>query len=334
MWAGAFGRPLVPAHVIDEVPTAMRIVLLCATDRGHRVLQELAAIVPDAELTVVTFREEPEEPPFLDIIRETTLDRGGEFYEAARSGADGARATWEAQPFDLLLAVSWRYLVPPGIYERASIGAFVFHDSLLPAYRGFSPTVWAIVNGDDHTGVTLFEMATDIDSGDIVAQERVPIGPDETIADVLEHVTQAYLRILKANLPVLIAGNWPRISQDHSLATYTRKRRSEDNIIDWSAPTERIYNLIRGVTSPYPGATATLGGRALRIWSAERLSDPTRYAGGVVGQVVEVSQGRGSIVRTGDGALLVTKVGFEGGAPFRADDVLHEKGRLLGRGSD
>src|SRR5690606_18388029 len=125
---------------------------------------------------------------------------------------------------------------PSAIYERARLGAFVFHDSLLPAYRGFSPTVWAIINGEDNTGVTLFHMADDVDSGDIVAQQRVSIAPDETIADVLENVTQAYLSVLESYLPALMDGSAPRIPQEHEAATYTCKRLPEDNAIDWHAP--------------------------------------------------------------------------------------------------
>lgn len=85
----------------------------------------------------------------------------------------------------------------------------------LPEYRGFSPTVWAIINGEDHTGVTLFKIAEEVDAGDIVDQERVPIGPDDTIAVVIERVTQTYLDLLERNLDGLINGTvrlYPKIT--------------------------------------------------------------------------------------------------------------------------
>lgn len=309
----------------------MRIALFCATQRGHRFLQTLAALAPDAELIVFSFREEPTEPPFLDAIRRTTLDHGGQFYEAKQVGAERWRSLWENTPPDLLFAVSWRYLIPAAVYQRAHRGAFVFHDSLLPTYRGFSPTVWAIANGEDHTGVTLFHMADDVDSGDIVAQQRVAIGPDDSIADVLEQVTLAYLDVLQAHLPDLLSGSAPRTPQDHQQATFTCKRTLEDNEIDWRAPTGRIYDLIRAVTAPYPGATTTLDGQPLRVWSAARLPDFKRYVGRIPGRVVEVWPGQGSVVLTGDGALLITGVSLGDGPRQRGDEVLHRLSQTLGR---
>lgn len=308
----------------------MRIVLLCATERGHRFLKKLAALAPDAELIVFSFREEPTEPPFLEDIRQATEALGGSFYEAKQVGADRWRDFWETTPVDLLLTVSWRYLIPRAVYERARLGAFVFHDSLLPAYRGFSPTVWAIVNGEDHTGVTLFHMADSVDSGDIVAQQRVGIAPDESIDAVLENVTQAYLSILKSYLPALMDGSAPRIPQDHEAATYTCKRLPEDNVIDWHAPTSRIYNLIRAVSAPYPGATTQLHGMCLHVWHAERLRDNKRYVGRVPGRVVEVVPGRGAVVLTGDGALLLTEVSLGSGPRQTADTILNRLSHTLG----
>jgi methionyl-tRNA formyltransferase len=176
----------------------MRIAIFCATRRGLHCLQTLQEIVPDAELLVFSFREEAWEPPFLDAIRQQAEASGAAFYETKQV----ARLTdvWETQAVDLMLAISWRYLIPASVYKRARLGAYVIHDSLLPAYRGFSPTVWAILNGEDHTGATMLEMVDDYDAGAIIGQERVGIGPDETIADVLDHVTGAYLRLLRQHV--------------------------------------------------------------------------------------------------------------------------------------
>lgn len=309
----------------------MRIALLCATQRGLRFLQTLVTLAPDAELVVFSFREEPGEPPFLDDIRQTTLDHGGQFHEAKQVGAARWRDLWDAAPVDLLFAVSWRYMIPAAVYEQARLGAFVFHDSLLPAYRGFAPTVWAIANGEDHTGVTLFHMADAVDSGDVVAQQRIDIAPDETIADVLDHVTQAYLHVLEAYLPSLMDGSAPRIPQEHELATYTCKRTPGDNVIDWTTSSLHIHNLIRAVTAPYPGATTTLDGAPLRVWRAERLPDFKRYIGRVPGRVVEVWPERGAVVLTGDGALLLTDVSLDAGPPVNAADILNRLSQTLGR---
>ncbi len=276
-----------------------------------------------------SFREEAHEPPFLDDLRNLTLDKGGQFFEAKNVGSARWAPFWESTPIDLMFAVSWRYMVPPDVYRRPRRGAFVFHDSLLPAYRGFAPTVWAILNGEDHTGATLFEIAEEVDSGDIVDQQRVPIGAEDSIADVMEHVTQAYLDMLERNLDRLLDGRAPRHPQDHSRATYTCKRLPDDNRIDWSASTRDIYNLIRAVSQPYPGAFGYLGDRKVRIWSAQILMDYHRYVGKVQGRVVEVRPGDGTVVLTGDGALLLKQVQLEGDAIACASDVLTSPSQTL-----
>lgn len=309
----------------------MRIVLLCATRRGYLFLKRLTELLPQAEFVVFSFRETPWEPPFLEDIRQLTLAIGGQFFEGKQVGGRDFRGFWESTSVDLMFAVSWRYMIPADIYLRPSLGTFVFHDSLLPEYRGFSPTVWAIINGEDHTGVTLFEIAEEMDAGDIVDQERVPIGPNETIAVVMERVTQTYLDLLERNLDDLINGTAPRYPQDHSRATYTCKRLPEDNQIDWAASTNSIYNLIRAVSAPYPGAYTYLSGQKMRVWSARQVTNAHRYVGRIPGRVVEVRPGEGSVVLTGDGALLLSEVQMEGGEITCASNLLNSPSHTLGR---
>ncbi len=311
----------------------MRLVLLCATQRGFRFLAKLVQLAPQCDLVVFSFPEEPWEPAYLADIRDFSLAHNGQFFEARKLDHSALQPFWESTSVDLMLAVNWRYMIPASIYQRPRLGTFVFHDSLLPEYRGFSPTVWAIINGEDHTGVTLFEIADEVDSGDIVDQQRVSIGVDDTIGVVMEPVTQAYLAVLERNLPKLLNGNAPRQSQDHSKATFTCKRLPEDNLIDWAQPADRIYNLIRAVTAPYPGAYTYLGGQKLVVWSAERLPGFPPYVGRVPGRVIESRPGVGSVVLTGDSALLLKQVQLADGEILCAADVLNRMSMTLGRNS-
>lgn len=308
----------------------MRIVLFCATQRGYRFLQKLTEqLAPSTELVVFSFPEEPWEPPFLNDIRDWTVAKGCQFFEAKQVGAEHWNHFWETTEVDLMLAVSWRYMIPPRVYRRTRLGTFVFHDSLLSQYRGFSPTVWAVINGEDHTGVTLFEIAEQVDAGDIVDQMRVPIGLDDTISIVMEYVTQTYLALLERNLDDLLKGTAKRIPQDHSLATYTCKRMPEDNQIDWMMSTNNIYNLIRAVSAPYPGAFTYLDGKKIRIWSAKRMLDYRPYVGRIPGRVVEVRHGEGTVVLTGDGALMLCQVQIEGSEITSASEVIKSPSQTL-----
>jgi len=272
----------------------LRIVLACNTERGRRVLTALRRLAPDAGLEVFCGREEGGEPAFIENLRQGA--------EAAKARFQESTSLVSVEDADLLLMVNWRRLVPMEVCRRMRLGAFVFHDSLLPEYRGFSPTVWAIANGEDHTGVTLLEAAAEADQGDIVDQARVPIGPEETIATVMERVTDSYLELLARNLPALLAGSAPRRPQDHSRATWAPKRTAEDNRIDWSQPAKKAFDLVRAVTRPYAGAFTDLGDGTVRVWAA-RL-DP--QASGEPGRVLRSESARGLLVAAGEGGLWLT----------------------------
>jgi methionyl-tRNA formyltransferase len=299
----------------------------CATRRGCRFVETLADRAPEADLVVASFPEEPWEPRYFDDLREITLRRRGRFLAGRRLEAAAPPELWSA--VDLLLVVSWRYFIPRPVYSRPRLGTFVFHDSLLPSYRGFSPTVWAILNGESHTGVSLFEIADETDAGDVVDQQRVPIGPDEGIAEVLEKVTEAYLELLGRNLDALLRGTAARRPQDHAQATYGCRRLPEDNRIDWRSPSSQVYNLVRAAGAPYPGAYTFLDGRKLRIWEARRPSPERRFAGSVPGRVVEVRAGEGTTVLTGDGALQLTRVQTDEGEVVCAAEILNGLSQTL-----
>jgi methionyl-tRNA formyltransferase len=305
----------------------MRIVVLAATRRGRLFLEKLAEVAPKgAEIVVCSFREEAHEPPFMDDIRALTERVGGRFFEGPK--VEDLREFGE---FDLMFAVSWRYLIPPAVYRRARRGSFVFHDSLLPRYRGFSPTVWAMINGERETGVTLFEMSERADEGEIVDQAAVPIGIEETIAEVMERVTQEYLRLLERNFAALAAGTAARWAQDHSRATYCPRRRAEDNQIDWRRPARQVFDLVRATARPYPGAFTWMGGRRLTVWSARMAEEAGRA--GAPGEVIACEAG-GVVVAAGEGSVVVTSAQVEGDAARPAAEVLDRVGVVLGRSEE
>jgi methionyl-tRNA formyltransferase len=309
----------------------MRIVLCCATARGLCFLKRLVELVPNSSLTVCSFREEPHEPPFLEAIQSYAEGVGATFLETKQVGAAKHESFWGARPFDLLFCISWRYLVPKEFYSRAKQGAFVFHDSLLPTYRGFSPTVWAIINGEKETGVTLFEMAEAVDSGPVVDQVPVRIEENEDIAAVMEKVTNSYLELLTKNLKNLAEGTARRQVQDATRATYVCKRLIEDNRIHWHRQTgQEAHNLIRAVTKPYPGAYCYLAGRRLIIWSAELVPNYPHYVGSIPGRIIEVCPGKGSIILSKDGqAILLKTISIDDKIIQGADKILNSLSMTL-----
>jgi len=169
---------------------------------------------------------------------------------------------------DVLLVAGWYYMVPSSLRSVAPLGAIGLHGSLLPKYRGGAPLVWAIMNGEREAGLTLFHLEDVADAGDIIGQEKFPIGPDDTIADALARTDQAAERLLKRYLPLLAENRAPRIPQNHADATKFPQRKPEDGQIDWSKSPEETRNFIRAQTRPYPGAFTYIQGKKVTIWDA------------------------------------------------------------------
>ena len=311
----------------------MHIALLCATKRGYRVARLLFELGQGHDFTVFSFRETAWEPPYMDGIRDLTLAAGHRFIEARDVAGDALRSFWHERPVDLLLMVSWRYMVPREVYAGARLGSYVLHDSLLPRYRGFAPTLWAMINGEGETGVTLFAVAEEVDAGDIVEQRAITIGLDDTIAMVMDRVTGAYLAIVEDSFENLLAGTAERRPQDHSQATYTCKWTPADARIDWSQPARQIYDLIRATSQPYPGAYTCLDGQKLRIWSAELPREPRHYVSRAPGRVLGPRPDGGAAVLTGKGVIILKTVQLGSQPIVPARRLLNSVEQTLGGGA-
>ncbi|MDE2750889.1 MAG: methionyl-tRNA formyltransferase [Chloroflexota bacterium] len=310
----------------------MHIVLFCATNRGYRFASKLFQLGQGHKFTVFSFRETAWEPPFLEKIRSLTLGQGQRFIEARNVAHPDLQSFWREAPIDLILIASWRYLVPESVYSRARQGCFVFHDSLLPKYRGFAPTVWSIINGERETGVSLFRINDRMDAGDIVEQRRISISETETIAEVMERLTELYLELAERRFDSLLEGNVSSYPQNHDEATYTCKWTPEDALIDWRKSAREIFNLIRATGKPYPGAYTFLGNRKLTIWSADLPSMPGNYVSYAPGRVLESQPDGGATVLTGDGVIRLQTVQLDGEPIVNAGCMLTSLSLTLGRG--
>ncbi len=170
---------------------------------------------------------------------------------------------------DLIVVIGWYYMIPEAIRNLAAKGCVGMHASLLPKYRGGAPLVWAIINGEEKTGLTFFYLGSGVDNGDIIAQHEIEIKETETIKDILDKVTASALDITREFIPMLSSGKAPRIKQDESQATTVPQRKPEDGQIDWNWDVKRIKNFIRAQTKPYPGAFTIINGKKINLWDAE-----------------------------------------------------------------
>ena len=226
---------------------------------------------------------------------------------------------------DLIFSFYYRNMIREEILNIAPRGAFNMHGSLLPKYRGRVPINWAVLHGETETGVTLHHMVKRADAGDIVDQERITIAPDDTSRDVFEKAVRAARLVLERQLDAITSGTAPRRPQDESQATYYGGRKSEDGRIDWTMDAETIYNLVRAVTHPYPGAFTEIDGKQLFIWKASPVKGP----GGAPGEVLSAKPLR---VAAGNGSLEIVKLQWDGREEEDASAGTHglEAGEVLG----
>ena len=286
-------------------------------------------MLPNALLNVVSFPETPWEPRYSNKIHSLVKNFGGNYYlwEDIRNSN---QQFWKNLSIDIIFIVSWRYYIPPEIYTNAKIGAYLFHDSLLPENRGFSPTIWSIINGKSYTGVTLLEVDDQIDSGDIISQARVPFCSNDEIPKILDLVTKQYLKILANNINNLIKGDIIKTPQNHTLATYNPKRTKIDNMINWNHSAKQIYNLIRALTKPYPGAFTYLNKKKIIIWKALVVKDAHSKINNVPGSVIKIIKNKGVVVKTGKGNIIIKVIQVENSGPQNFNDIINNLGIILG----
>lgn len=213
---------------------------------------------------------------------------------------------------DLLLVVGWTQLVKPELLRVPKFACLGFHASLLPKSRGRAPVNWAIINGETVTGNTMIVLEPEADSGDIVAQRAIPITDQDDCCTIYQKVGETEVEMLDEVMPFIEKGILPRRKQDDSQATVMPKRRPEDGIIDWNRPVEAIYNWVRALTAPYPGAFSYLNGEKIWIWKTSVDAEPKRDQTSEPGEVVIDSEGW-PWVSTSDGWIRLVSVQREGG---------------------
>ncbi|KVM65336.1 formyltransferase [Burkholderia gladioli] len=249
-----------------------RAVVFAYHNVGVRCLQVLLARGVEVAL-VVTHEDSPSENIWFGSVASVAREHGiAVITPADPAGAELREAVAAAQP-DFIFSFYYRHMLPVALLALAVRGAYNMHGSLLPKYRGRVPTNWAVLRGETETGATLHEMAAKPDAGAILGQTAVPILPDDTAAQVFDKVTVAAEQTLWRVLPALLAGEAPHLPNDLSQGSYFGGRKPEDGRLDWSKPAAEVYNLIRAVAPPYPGAFTELHGRRFVVARA-RLAAP------------------------------------------------------------
>ncbi|HEV7576825.1 MAG TPA: formyltransferase [Caldimonas sp.] len=256
----------------------MKAVVFAYSNVGDRCLRVLRARGVEVPL-VVTHRDAPGEAIWFARVADTAAELGLRVVHGDDPNDPALRESVAAARPDAIFSFYFRSLLPPALLALAPRGTFNMHGSLLPQYRGRAPTNWAIVRGETETGATLHEMIARADAGRIVDQQAVPILPDDTGQQVFDKVTVAAEQVLWRSTPAIAAGAVRWRPNDIARGSYFGKRTPEDGRIDWSLPAAQVYDLVRAVAPPYPGAFTDVAGMRLVIGAARRSPLPAGVRG-------------------------------------------------------
>lgn len=228
----------------------------------------------------------------------------------------------ELQP-DIIFCIGWPQIVKRDILQIPKYGCVGFHPTLLPERRGGAPINWSLIDGLTKSGGTLFYMEEGLDFGDIIAQQVFEITIEDTAKTIRDKLGGLVSQVIKEYYPLMEIGKAPHIPQDGAKATYTRRRRPEDGVIDWNKTSFSIYNWVRALTLPYPGAFTYWNGEKIIIWASELLRGYKARFNTQPGEVLDsLNEGR-IIVATGDSCILIKDI--KGGGEFKIGTILGEK---------
>jgi methionyl-tRNA formyltransferase len=270
-----------------------QLTVFAMTEKGYAVVRLLLSRYPGLVAAVVASRDRGIAKDYYDEIAELCRTDNIQFHD--RTDGFSIRS-------DYALAVAWQWLIDAG-----SARLIVFHDSLLPRYRGFNPLVTALINGDKEIGVTALYATAEYDRGDIIAQSSSVISYPIRIQEAFKIVIGNYETLAADIAGALTRGDEPNAKpQDEANSSYSLWRDEEDYFVDWSHSASDIKRFIDAVGYPYKGAAATLEGRVVRIRDAEALDD-VRIANRTPGKVIFLKDAK-PVVVCGQGLLRTTEL--------------------------
>ncbi|MFF7577095.1 methionyl-tRNA formyltransferase [Streptomyces sp. NPDC008061] len=311
----------------------MRVVMFGYQTWGHRTLQALLDSAHEVVLVVTHPKSDHAyEKIWDDSVADLAEKHGVPVLLRNRPGDDELLSTLREVEPDIIVANNWRTWLPPEIFDLPPHGTLNVHDSLLPGYAGFSPLIWALINGEPEVGVTAHRMDGELDMGDVLLQRSVTVDPTDTATDLFRKTVDLIGPIVTDALEQISSGTAVWTEQDRSKASFFHKRSVEDSRIDWSWPAEDLERFVRAQSDPYPNAFTHHRGRRIRVVSA--AVSEGRY-GGTPGRIF-IREGDGVVIVAGADArsgrnhgLLVKRVRTEDGTELAATDYFRTMGGYL-----
>ncbi|MCX6939738.1 MAG: formyltransferase [Verrucomicrobia bacterium] len=292
--------------------TKPRILFFGYSEVGYSCLSLLLER-GDHVVALITHEDNPHEKIWFKTPAVAAREKGIPVFTPESVNTPEWREKIAALRPDLILSVYYRHMIGTKLLALPSLGAWNLHGSLLPKYRGRAPINWAVLHGEARIGMTLHRMVKSADAGAIVDQDGADIGPRDTAEQAFRKVLPCARRVLARQIDALLAGMATETPQDEAQASYFGGRKPEDGRIVWTQTSRQIFNVIRAVTDPYPGAFTEIGEARLMVWWAE-MDTPAAHAmagrSAAAGAVLSLVP---LVVATGDGAIELTKTEWRGG---------------------
>ena len=302
----------------------MRIAIIGQSAFGEAVLRALVQNPADEVVGVFCPRDREGHP--VDPIKSAASELGVDVFQPRRMRSARAIEDFRSLDADLGVMAFVTDFVAMEILEAPRLGTIQYHPSLLPRHRGPSSINWPIIFGETETGLTIFWPDDGLDTGPVLLQKRVPIGPDDTLGSVyFGQLFPLGVEAMVESVDLVRRGEAPRIVQDESQATYEGWCTDEDAQIDWEKPAGEVYNLVRG-SNPRPGAHTTHRGEMLRLFDSELLHSGADAGPGTVTSVTDA----GFEVAAQGGRLLVKRVQARGRRKTAAADWSADSGLQVG----
>ncbi|MDT5224328.1 MAG: methionyl-tRNA formyltransferase [Mycobacterium sp.] len=300
---------------------------------GYKTLQALIDLDHEVVLAVThPASEQSYKAIWSASVEDLAREHGIPVHITERVDADTIDVVKHAEP-DVIVVNSWYSWMPPELYDLPPHGTLNLHDSLLPKFTGFSPVLWALISGESEFGLTVHRMDEWLDTGDILIQHSLPIGPTDTGTDLVLRGMELIPGALREALTALDTGTADWRPQNKAERTYFHKRSERDSLIDWNWPAQDLERFVRALSDPYPRAFAFYRGERIEVLEAA-VSD-ARY-GGTPGRVI-VQEGGGAVVsgpdayRGGNHALVITRIRTADGVEHRGDEFFLRGGYLTNR---
>ncbi|MGL5051756.1 MAG: methionyl-tRNA formyltransferase [Fusobacteriaceae bacterium] len=239
---------------------------------------------------------------------------------------EGLKIVEELKP-DLIVVVAYGKIIPDDIIAYPKHGIINVHSSILPKFRGAAPINAAIVAGEKETGVTIMDIVTELDAGDMIEVGKTPIYLEDNFLTLHDRLKVIGAETLMLAIEKIFKGTAVRIAQNHSEATFVKPFKKENLIINWDKSSYEINNFIRGMT-PFPGVFTHLENKVLKIIEVKEYEKT--YSDKINGEIVDIVKNLGFVVKTMDSSVILTKIKPENRGIISGSDSINGKQLKVG----